>query len=165
MTTKTTKQIETAIKSIAQRGATLQQDIQDTGLDVLAHIDQHGEVSLLNKLFLALPVGQRRDSFVVWATSFGKCSINSHKETRETRPFIFSKIAETDLEGAAQMKWYEAKRAADPLDVFDVSKALAGILKKVSKAQQEGRKITGLDSMQAQIDLITKLQQPTEVQA
>lgn len=58
------------------------------------------------------------------------------------------------------MKWYEAKKAGNPLDVFDVTKALAGILKKVEKAQQEGRKITGLDGIQAQIDLITKLKTP-----
>lgn len=75
-------QMETAIKSIAGRGAKFQADVHQCAVSALAHFEQHGDHTLLNKLILALPKSSRTNALVAWALHFGNLATNDDKSTR-----------------------------------------------------------------------------------
>lgn len=118
-------QIVEAIRSIEGRGKKLDNDIQLTGLSVLAHIAKHGEVSLFIKLFNAMPQGSRRNALVAWAVDLGQVSVNMDKDTKKEFPFLFNKEGTTNLEGAEKYPWYSYKPEAAPSEAFNFDKWLA----------------------------------------
>lgn len=129
--------IVVAIKSIENRGAKLDGDIQLTGLSVLAHIDQHKECSLFTKLFNALPKGSRRNALVAWALAHGKIVVNMDKDTSKDVPFSYDGAKTTKLEEATKQPWFEFKKEATPREAFSLDatiKALHELLAKQVKA-------------------------------
>lgn len=131
--------IELAIKSIAGRGASLDKDIQLTGLSILAHIEQHKEVSLFQKLYAALPKGSRTNAMVAWALAFGAIEVNLDKATKKERPFLYVKGKATDLAGATEKPWFDFKKPAAPDVEFNVEAAflkfMEGIQKRIAKGE------------------------------
>lgn len=117
--------IELAIKSIQSRGASLDKDIQHTGVSILAHIQANKEVSLFVKLYNALPKGSRSNALVAWGLAYGQVSVNEDKATKKERPFLFDGSKVTDLDGAQEKPWFDFKKPADPADEFSVEKAFA----------------------------------------
>lgn len=131
-------QIVEAIRSIQGRGQKLDNDIQLTGLSILAHIQQHREVSLFNKLYQAMPAGSRRNALAKWALELGQVSVNMDKATAKERPFIFDKEKETKLDKAEQYPWYNFKPEAAPAEAFSFDKWLADAHKMLQAKQKAG---------------------------
>ncbi len=125
-----------AIDSIANRGKKLDSDIQLAGLSVLDHIQQHGDVTLANRLFLALPKGARKLAMAEWFLAFGKLAANMDKATAKDMPFVFAKDKQTDLAGAQELPWYECKPEKAVADAFDVQAEVAKLLKRITAFQQ-----------------------------
>lgn len=142
-----------AIDSIANRGKKLDADIQLAGLSVLDHIQQHGDVTLANRLFLALPKGARKLAMAEWFLAFGKLSANLDKATAKDLPFVYAKDKTTNLEGAIELPWYECKPEKAVADAFDVQAEVAKLLKRVAAFQQSKP-----DGEVKGADLIAKLQ-------
>lgn len=132
--------ITQAIKSIQSRGASLDRDIQLTGLSVLAHIAQHKEVSLFQKLYAALPKGSRSNALVAWALAFGQIKVNEEKATKKEFPFLFdgSRVV-TDIKGATEKPWFDFKKPADPADEFSVDAAFARFMETIAKQMKAGK--------------------------
>jgi len=68
---KTTVIVETAkvkeiIVSIAGRGKRLDADIHKAGVSCMYHAQQHGDVTLMQNLIMALPKSARRKGFCAW---------------------------------------------------------------------------------------------------
>lgn len=134
-----TKAINQAIDSIARRGKKLDEDIQHVGLSVIQHADTHGDITLINRLYLAMPRGSRRSALTHWLLAFAKVSANTGEDKKE-KPFIFNRMKETDMVGAVEMPWYNCKPDAAPDEVFDLDKALTALLKRA-----EGKRIATPD--------------------
>lgn len=129
-----TTAIKAAIKSIRTTGAKFDQLVQDTGLSILAHVDAHGDVSLANELFAAMPKGSRTASLAGWLMAYGKLRANTGKD-KATVPFRFDSNKVTDLESATATHWATfGKPEQAPDAVFDLAKALASLLKKAENA-------------------------------
>ncbi len=131
--------IEAAIKSITNRGESLDKDIQYTGLSVLAHIAEHKEVSLFVKLYNALPKGSRTNALVAWALAFGQVAVNLDKASKKDRPFLFLADKITDLKGAADKPWFDFKKPKDVSDEFDFSAEVAAFQAKLSNWIKAGK--------------------------
>lgn len=132
-----TKDIEAGILSISKRGATLDRDIQLMGLQCLNHIEQHGDVTLLNRLFIALPKGLRKNAFAQWALAHGKVEVNKGDD-KKVMPLSHAKGKKTDMDGAMSVSWYKFS-PEKPLDeIIDVQKAFETLLKRLTK---EGAKV------------------------
>lgn len=128
------KALETAIESIANRGKKLDADIQLAGLSCLNHLEQHGDITMVNRLYLALPQGARKAAMSAWLLNFGKLAANGDATTKKEKPFIFDKTKATDLDGAEETPWFTFKPDAAPDQIFDVVKALHALLAKAAKA-------------------------------
>lgn len=129
-----TAEINKAIDSIVNRGKKLDDSIQLAGLSILAHTEQHGDITLMNRLLVAFPKGSRRNAFAEWALAHGKYQVNTGADKKEV-PFLYCKEKVTKLEQAEAKAWTEFKPEQDLDQVFDFAKALAALLNKADKAK------------------------------
>ena len=152
-----TKLIDKAIASIANRGKKLDGDIQVAALSVINHIEKHGDVTLANRLFDALPKGARRLALAEWFLAFGKLAANTDKLTVKAGVhFVYAKDKKTDLAGGEETPWYEMKKEADVATAFDVQAELARLLAKIKKAQKDGVELKNADKLADLLALETK---------
>ena len=145
-----------AIKSIAVRGQKLDHDIHVAGTSCLQHIANHSDTTLLNDLVNALPKGARKHAFVEWALAYGNVSLldkalDGDKDKIERgQVFKLDRTKSFDLDGAVANAWYNFKPEADLLTAFDVHKAVAQLVKRVTKATKDGATLEGVqDAMKA----------------
>ena len=127
------------IQSIAKRSTTLRADIQSVGIDIIRHIDEHGEVSLANQLYLAIGNGGHKAALGQWFLNYAKVSANSNPKTKDEKPFLFKAEKVTDVESAMVNKWYDAVKAPELDKLFDLHAAIEALLKKATKADSEGK--------------------------
>ena len=130
---KTISEINKAIASIARSGAKLDILIQDTGVSVLEHFAEHKDTGVVNRLYLALPKGARKQAMASWLLAYGALSPNVNKESKAEQPFVFDREKRTDALAAAQDKWYDHKPDKAPDQVFDLQKAIRQVLSKAAK--------------------------------
>ena len=133
------KAIGIKIQSIAKRATTLRADIQAVGIDIIRHIDEHGEVSLANQLYLAIGNGGHKAALGQWFLNYAKVSANSNPKTKDEKPFLFKAEKVTDVESAMINKWYDAVKAPELDKLFDLHAAIEALLKKATKADAEGK--------------------------
>lgn len=142
---RTQKQILTAIQHIAITGKGLDDAVQSVGLDVLQHVELHGEVSLANKLLKALPKGARAKALADWFNRFGKITVNTDRTTAKEFPLVYCKEGQTNLEGAAGMPWYKCKQDKPLAVEFDFAGQLMSLLKRANEAASKGLEVKGAD--------------------
>lgn len=144
---RTQKQILAAIQNITITGKCLDQSVQSVGLDVLQHVEMHGEVSLANKLLKALPKGARAKALADWLQLHGKIIVNTDKATAKQFPLVYHKQGTTLLEAAAAKPWYECKKDKPLADEFDFAGKLAALIKHAQAAQAKGMTVKGADKL------------------
>lgn len=69
---KGTDAITKSIKSVETRGKALDNLIHLTACSILAHVHEHREVSLANKLLNALPKSGRKNALIAWFEAYGE---------------------------------------------------------------------------------------------
>ena len=131
---KTIAELNKAIASIKRHGAKLDQMIQTTGVDVLTHFAEHKDNGVVNRLFLALPNGARRNALASWLLAYGALKPNTDKSTKAEQPFVYDREKKTDPIAAAGDMWYNHKPERPVDEVFDLQKAVRSILNKAAKA-------------------------------
>lgn len=136
-----TIQIERNIAFIAKAGAKLDKLIQSTAEAVMLHSHQHREVSLVCKLYNALPKGARHVAMAEWMMAFCPVVANTDDSTKGERPFVFNDDkckAGDDLvslaAAAGGSPWFEMRKSPTPDEVFDVKAAIMALLRKAKKA-------------------------------
>lgn len=144
---RTQKQILAAIQNITITGKCLDQSVQSVGLDVLQHVELHGEVSLANKLLKALPKGARAKALADWLQLHGKIIVNTDKATAKQFPLVYHKQGVTLLEAAAAKPWYECKKDKPLAEEFDFAGKLAALIKHAQAAQAKGMTVKGADKL------------------
>lgn len=130
-----TANLSKAVASILNRGKKLDADIQLAGVSILAHIAEHGNVTLMNDLVAALPKGSRKNALLEWACKFGKLRLNEGAD-RKVTPLLFNKEGTTDIDGAWDKPWYEFQPEKELVALFDVQAELAKLLKRAASIQK-----------------------------
>ena len=139
------------IKSIAVRGKKLDYDIHVAGVSCLHHISLHSDTTLLNDLVNALPQGARKHAFVEWALAYGNVRVLDRSNEADQdkiakgQVFALDRSKEYDEAGAIANAWYNFKPEPDLLTAFDVHKAVAQLVKRVSKATKDGTALENID--------------------
>lgn len=123
------------IEAWGKRGKTWAQDGQKLGIAALAHLQAHGDIGFVNRLYLAMPKGSKSTAMVSWLLTYGALQANTDKTTKGTSPFKFDREKVTDVEGASKDPWYDHKPEPDADKVLDLQKLLVAILKKAAKAE------------------------------
>lgn len=129
------KVLNRKIDALGKRNATVRDDIQALGLVCLHHVELHGDVTPLNRLYGVL-IKTQHQAFAEWAFSFGKVSKNSDKKTMEAMPLAFDKSKKTDLEAAVAKPWFDFAddKAKATAKAFDFQQAVMSLLKKAAAA-------------------------------
>jgi hypothetical protein len=140
--------IDALIKAIAKAGAKLDRDIQEAGLSALQALHDHGNIGYVNQLYNALPKGARKAALSSWYMSYGQIVANTEGDKKD-KPFKYTKDkAATNVEGAMADPWYNHKPDQNPDEVFDLRKAVEGIIKKAQgKNLVHAEMLTGLQAM------------------
>lgn len=136
--------IDKAIVSIKNRSGKLTQDIQAAGLSIIQHIEEHGDVTLADRLYKAMGIGQRRSSLAMWFVAFGKMRLldknvpDDANAIKAGRIFGFDKARSTNMPEATKKMWHEMQKEPDLDKVFDVQAAFSNLLKRIKDAQTKG---------------------------
>jgi hypothetical protein len=130
-TTLETAAITKQITSLAGRGKAWQEDVQICALNVLGHLDKHGDITLVNRLVDAMPAGARVNALRSWF----ELSTSKVQYNEETKQFDFVKKQDpVDMEGAAAINWYDCKPEPE-FRPFDLNAQIQALIKKAQKAQ------------------------------
>lgn len=127
------KVLNRKIDALAKANLKVEGEIQALGLVCLEHVEKHGDVTPLNRLFNALRRTQFQ-AFGEWAFAFGKVSKSTNKETMALLPLAYDKSKTTDLEAAIAKPWFEfADSKADATKkAFDFQQAVMSLIKKAA---------------------------------
>lgn len=125
--------VSAAITSIKSRGAKLDNDIHSAALACLFHADKHGDITLMNKLLLALPNSARRNALAQWAVHFGKFMPNEDKKSMETAPLAFDKASSTDIEGATAKPFWDFKNVKEGTTEWDFGNYVDSVMKTLAR--------------------------------
>lgn len=123
------KEFNAACTAIAKAGAKLDAQIQHAALSAIQHLDKHGDIGFVNRLFLSLHAGARKSALTGWLLAYGKCIANGGDNKKEM-PFLFTKEKVTNMAEAAQKPWFTFKVEVTPDMEFDIVAALNAVLKK-----------------------------------
>ena len=136
--------ISKAVDSIQRRSAGLLTDIQLAGLSIIAHIDEHSDTTLADRLYGALGKGSRRNSLAQWFITYGKMRVLDKDVPEEAAAikaghiFKFDKERTTDMAKAAAKQWHEMIKEPDVKDTFDVHAAYMNLMKRIEQAKKNG---------------------------
>lgn len=151
----TSKQtIIAAIEDIRTTGKKLDQMIQVAACSVIAHVEKHGDVTLVNTLVEAMPNGSRVNALRDFLNTFGKVVYDE-----ASKEFKFDKSKETDLVGAQNIMWTEFK-PEQPYVAFDLKALIQGVLKKADTAAKDDKHKEEID-----FELLAQLRAVVEVDA
>lgn len=136
--------IDKAIASIANRGKKLDESIQQAGLSVILHVEEHGDTTVADSLLNAMAKGSRKLALVEWMLAFGKLRVLDKTNPADALRIAdgatlgFDREKSTDMQGAAETMWHEFRKEQDVAKAFDVQAAVQGMLKRVQAAMQKG---------------------------
>jgi hypothetical protein len=140
-----TAAIKSAILTVQTSGKRLDDLIQTVGLSVLNHVELHGDVTVVNSLYLSMPKGSRSKALAEWLMAHGKVVANTDRKAAKTAPFVFEKSKATKLDAAMQAPWFTFAPEPAVVDMFDFQAALKSLLARAEKAEKAGQKIEGAD--------------------
>lgn len=132
------KAIETALMSIAKRGAELQHDTHVAACSVLQHVGKHSDVRLIESLLTAVPDMTRKNAIRAWFEEFGPVMFEDEKA-------VFVKGKRT-LVGDAWAKPFWSFKPEEKYVPLDLAAAFKSFVKKLEKDQKkvEGRNHSAL---------------------
>ena len=137
------------ISMIGKTAKTLQADIHQTAVSVLAHTKEHGDYRGVLSLLAALPNGQRVQALGVWFGHFSNGALKCEKKAGQWVVVFDSKLVDKiDVELAGEtdfgtltketkpaamtmeklIKWLENKATANDDEVEPAAKAVAKML-------------------------------------
>lgn len=140
------KTIEAKIKTIAASGKKLEALAHETACDILQHVEDHGDITLAEKLVEALPSLARKNALKAWFLQFGKLNYNAEKKR-----FTYAKGKVTDIEGGKAQPFWDF-RPEPEFKPYNLEKQLHALLKKAETRMQEGNEQDNIPS-----DLLEKV--------
>ena len=150
--------IKKAIESIERKGKSLDWDIQRAAVSCLAHINKHGDTTLLDSLVNAMPKGSRKSALVEWAVALGEVRTLNRDNPDDQNAIAQGRIFKIDrtrnfvLENAMASMWYDFKPEKDLLTVFDAQAMVQSMLKRLNNAIRDGADVKNTQAALAAID-------------
>lgn len=131
--------IDAGIKSIVNRGDKLDKLIQQVACSVVNHIDQHGDITLANRLQVSMPKGSRSNALTAFLLATAKLKVRvlpanatkAMKDAFKDMPFEFDREGKTDMAAAQTKPWYEFKKPKSIEQEFGTKELKAAILRLV----------------------------------
>lgn len=159
--------IDTAIKSIITRGASLDKLIQQTAVSVVDHIEKHGDITLANRLQVSMPKGSRSNALAAFLLATGKIKVRvlpkdatkAMKEAFKDMPFEFNRDGKTDMEKALSTNWYEFKKPKSIQEEFGTKELKAAIMRLVLQTDKAivSSGLAANDPLVVQLKALSKL--------
>lgn len=140
-----------AIDSIESRGKKLQDDMHVAALSCLQYAEQHGDVTLMQRLIVALPSSTRKNALLAWASDFGKFAVSE-----DGKSVVYNKHGKTDLATATAKPFWDYV-PEQPFKPFDIAAELAKLVKRAEKAAKDERNSLPDDQFRAVRELASKL--------
>ena len=148
-----TAKLNALIDSIAKRGQRLDNDIHKAGVNCIYHIDQHGDITLAEKLIESMPKSSRKKALVLWFMDNSKLSYNE-----EEKKYVYDKAKKTFLERAIEKPFWDHSQEVKPVSPIDLDKRLESLIKQAEKAledeQAKSKSNVDLDKLQKLKELI-----------
>lgn len=123
--------IDKSIKSIATRGKKYSNDIHLCAVSCLAHIQDHGDITVLQRLIEALPKGWRKNAVMAWAEAFGRVTFDTTDKV-----LVYDKTKATNLAGAMEVKPEDFKPEPE-YKGLDFTAALIKLVDRASSRLEE----------------------------
>lgn len=159
--------IDKAIISIGKAGAKLDSLIQQAAVSVVKHIDEHGDITLANRLQVSMPKGSRSNALTAFLLSTAKLKVRelpkdatkAMREAFKDQPFEFNRDGKTDMEAAQAKPWYEFKKPKSVQEEFGTKELKAGILRLVLATDKAiiASGLSANDPLVVQLKLLSKL--------
>lgn len=125
--------VDKLIASIKGRGAKLDHDIHSAAMACLFHADKHGDITLMNRLLLAMPKSTRRNALAQWAVKFGKFKPSEDTAAQATAPLAFDKSNSTDFDGAQAMPFWDFKNVKEGTTEWLFSNYIEGVMRTLGQ--------------------------------
>lgn len=150
-----------AIVSMRKSAAKMEGEIQLLLASAVLMAAMHGNANQINALATALPAGVRKAAIGDWLEKHAPVMKND--KTVEGQPYKLSRDKMAELIGEAKptaeqaeeyatkvhaLMWTEHKPDQLAPEHFDLSKAIAQLVKKVTGLQGKGTKIAGADKLE-----------------
>lgn len=134
--------INKAIASISTRGANLDNSIHIAACSVLAHVAEHRDTTIADKLVNAMPKGGRKLALVEFMLAYGtmtKLNTGDDKDAiKAGRLFKNDNKRTLNMVDAQAKSWTEFKREASPLTAFDAGAAMKSLMERLTSANAKG---------------------------
>lgn len=127
------------IDGVKATGAKLDREIHTLALSALAQLGEHGNTNFVNRLYVSMPAGSRRQALTSWFLAYGSLVANDDKKTKKEQPFRFSKDKTTNIDGGMADPWFDHSKDKDPDQVFDLQEALANLISRAQAASKKGK--------------------------
>lgn len=124
--------IDKAIASIATRGKKLDNDIQIAALSAMQHHSECGDVTLINRLVSAMPLGSRVNALREYIETFGAVAFDP-----DSKVFIHAKGKKARITDAMAVTWTAFKPEHDYQPLTDPVKLVAQTMARMEKDMKE----------------------------
>lgn len=146
--------INKAITSINTRGAKLDESIHIAACSVLAHVAQHRDTTIADKLVNAMPKGGRKLALVEFMLAYGTmCKLDPSKDKdaiKAGRLFKNDDARTLNINDAMAKSWTEFKKESHPITAFDAQSAVKALLDRLNNANAKGMPIEHREEALAQ---------------
>lgn len=145
--------IQGRIASIQKRAAKLDQEIHLVAVSCLVHAAEHGDVTLMQNLVGALGRSTRKQALIGWSINYGPFKLED-----KTGALVYDRskraqaMEESNLIAAEQGPFWDFI-SEKPYAQFDLSKAIAALLRKADHALQSPEQDASLVSPAALAEL------------
>ena len=145
-------QLNKNLRSIKLRGKNLDILIQSTAIGGIVHAMEHGNNTPLTNLVNVMPKSGRKQALIKYLVDHTPYNWNNEKE-KFTKPK--NPKRQFMLEEAKEVPFWEYTVEKEPTAI-DVNKVLESLIKRVSKAQDEGREVKNVDTLKIVVEAINE---------
>lgn len=138
------------ISSIRTRGARIDRDIHETGVDCMIHARDHGDVSLMTKLAEAMPKSSRRKALVAWVIAHAPLKYNQNEEKFNLNKKRAKEEGAWQVEEAAAVPFWDYTVEPNPVQ-YDLDKAINSLVRGLAKAHEQGNLLVSRETVEQRI--------------
>lgn len=132
------KAIMASLKSIKERGGSIQADIHTAACSILKHLDKHGDIRMVINLLDAMPDVVRVNSLKTWLEAFGKVSFTDSEGKAMKHPaYVGSKSTKLG-EAMAKPFWKFKANEGVAYVPLDIANYLDDQIKRLELDQKKG---------------------------
>jgi len=144
---KTVKEMKYAISLIQGNSERLVKMVGKTGVDVVKHAEEHGDITLASLLVNKVAGSVRKQALIVWISDHSPLNWND-KEKRFTMPKNKDKRRAYLIAEMEAVCWTEYTKEPE-VKPLDIQKRIEAIVKAFDKAKDDGRETVNDTNIQA----------------